>query len=218
VRNVNDRRGEKIFSPLFIEVHMSVEFKDFGFYNIDVPYLKHLHDHVDSEIYFSEEKAYDGKPFLGILILIDDYTYFVPLTSGKMKHKKWKNVDKAHYLIYEIIDKSEVRANDIIKPYSDDKVMKLFAALDIRKMIPVPDGLYQRIDFASVQDVRYRSLLEKEYRFCQQIQKGIIEKAERIYIDQKETGKIYPFYCDFVALEKACDAYKENIAKLSGDK
>jgi hypothetical protein len=60
-----------------------------------------------------------------------------------------------------------------------------------------------------VQDVRYRSLLEKEYRFCQQIQKGIIEKAERIYTAQKETGKIYPFYCDFVALEKACDAWTE---------
>jgi hypothetical protein len=43
---------------------MSVEFKDFGFYNIDMPYLKYLHDNVDTEIYYSEDKAYDRKPFL----------------------------------------------------------------------------------------------------------------------------------------------------------
>lgn len=168
---------------------MRVEFINFGVYNIDVQYLKYLHDDVDAEIYYSREKAYDRKPFLGILALIEGYTYFIPLTSSKLKHKKWKNVGAAYYLIYEIVDKLEIRKNDITKPYSDDKVIKLLAALDIRKMIPVPEGLYQRIDFSQLSDMRYKNLLEKEYRFCQQIQKGIISKVERVYSDQKETKK-----------------------------
>ncbi len=29
-------------------------------------------------------------PFLGILVTIDTYSYFIPLTSGKPKHAKWK--------------------------------------------------------------------------------------------------------------------------------
>ena len=59
---------------------MKIEYKDFGLYTIDVNYLKHLHDDVDQEVRFDANKAYDRKPFLGIIVTIDTYTYFIPLT------------------------------------------------------------------------------------------------------------------------------------------
>lgn len=186
---------------------MNIEFKDFGLYIIDVNYLKHLHDDVDEEVRFDASKAYDRKPFLGIIVAIDKYTYFIPLTSSKPKHAKWKNVDKTYYLIYEVIEKSDLRKYDVYKPYSDTQVLKIMAALDIKKMIPVPDGLYARIDFSKVSDQKYQSLLMKEYRFCQKIQDGIIEKAKLIYENQKSSGKVFPMFCNYSKLETACDGY-----------
>ena len=50
--------------------------------------------------------------------MIDTYLYFVPLTSGKPKHAKWKNVGSAHFLIYEQVSKTELRKADIFKSLS----------------------------------------------------------------------------------------------------
>lgn len=186
---------------------MRVLFQDFGFYNVDIDYLRYLHS-IEPEVQFSEDKDYQQKPFLGIIVLIGSYTYFIPLTSGKPKHSKWKNVGTAHYLIYEQVKKTELRPNDISKSISNVDALKIFAALDIKKMIPVKDGLYTRIDFSALNDQKYADLLEKEYRFCQKIQNGILLKAHQIYEKQKSTGVVYPIYCNYSKLEAACDTYE----------
>lgn len=185
---------------------MNVSFENFGLYNVDVDYLRYLNS-IEPEVQFSDDKDYEQKPFLGIVILIDDYSYFIPLTSSKWKHAKWKNVGAAHYLVYEQVEKSELRRNDIFKSISDSEALKIFAALDIKKMIPVKEGLYSRIDFSSLTDRKYADLLEKEYRFCQKIQNGILAKAKQIYTEQKQSGVIHPIYCNFAKLESACDTY-----------
>lgn len=185
---------------------MNVSFENFGLYNVDVDYLRYLNS-IEPEVQFSDEKDYRQKPFLGIVIVINDYAYFIPLTSGKQKHARWKNVGPAHYLVYEQVDKGELRRNDIFKSVSDTKALKIFAALDIKKMIPVKAGLYSRIRFSALHDRKYADLLEKEYRFCQKIQDGILAKAEQIYTEQKRSGVVHPIYCNFTRLEAACDTY-----------
>lgn len=184
---------------------INISYKDFGFYNIDLAYLKYLH-HIDSEVRYSEEKAYNRKPFLGILVIINSYNYFIPLTSSKPKHLRWKIIGKDYFLIYETIQPEERRPSDIIRAH-DSKLLKLLAVLDVKKMIPVPDGLHSQINFAQVQDINYQGLLWKEFRSCQRIKKRVLETAETIYREQKETGTVYPMFCNFTALEKACDAY-----------
>lgn len=189
---------------------MELNFADFGFYHVDTTYLKHLHDNVDSEVYYSEEKNYERKPFLGIVLNIDNYSYFIPLTSRKWKHTKWKNIGNTHYLIYEIVDRSELHKGDVFKAVPNtNTIFKLFAALDIKKMIPVPEGYFERVDFSLEKDPQYKDLLEKEYRFCQTIQNGILERAEKIYREQKDTGIVHKMYCNFNKLEKACDSYRK---------
>lgn len=185
---------------------MDVQFKEFGLYNIDVEYLRFLNQ-IDSEVQFSESKDYEQKPFLGIVVVIDTHSYFIPLTSGKPKHAKWKNAGAAHYLVYEQVKKTELRRNDVYKSISETEALKIFAALEIKKMIPVKDGLYSKIDFSSLEDRKYADLLEKEYRFCQRIQDGILSKAKQIYDEQMQTGKVFPYYCSFAKLEAACDTY-----------
>ena len=187
---------------------VDVKYKNLGLYHIDLGYLKHLHDDIDTEVYYSEDKAYSRKPFLGILVVINAYTYFIPFTSSKPKHVRWPLSDRAHFLLYEVIKADRQKPGDIVKPLSSGgEGLKILAVLDIKKMIPVPDGLYNRIDFNAVQNEKYRGLLQKEYRFCLKIQDKIIKAAGRVYQDQKEGGKVYPMYCNFTALEKACDEY-----------
>lgn len=185
---------------------MNIRFENLGLYNIDTEYLRYLNG-IEPEVQFTQEKDYEQKPFLGILVTIDTYSYFIPLTSGKPKHAKWKNVGPAHYLIYEQVKKTELRKRDIFKSISETDALKIFAALDLKKMIPVRESLYARIDFSALPDRKYADLLEKEYRFCQKIQDGILAKVTQIYREQKETGKVHPMYCDFAKLETACDEY-----------
>lgn len=62
-----------------------------------------------------------AKPFAGIIIGMPECKYFIPLTSAKEKHAKWKNSCGEHFLIYEIIDKSVNISGDVYKEYSKDK-------------------------------------------------------------------------------------------------
>ena len=72
-------------------IDMNIQFENLGLYNIDTDYLRYLNG-IEPEVQFTQEKDYEQKPFLGILVTIDTYSYFIPLTSGKPKHAKWKNV------------------------------------------------------------------------------------------------------------------------------
>ncbi len=184
---------------------MKIAFYNFGIYNVDVAYLKYLYG-VDSEVYYSENR-YDKKPFLGITVGIGFYTYFIPFSSPKQKHLKWDNVGSAHYLIYEYADRNRLPGKAICRTSNKPQVMHILAVLDIKKMIPVPDGLYLQIDINKIADRGYRALLKKEDRFCQKVQLGILERVTKIYKEQKKTGKIHKFYCNFAALEAACDSY-----------
>lgn len=190
---------------------MEATYQDFGFYHVDLDYLRYLHG-IDSEVQFSESKNYSAKPFLGIVVMLGERHYVIPLTSAKPKHTKLRYTDMGHYLIYEQIPKTELGAKDIYKDISDTEVRKLFSMLEIKKMIPVSPELCERIDFDELTDRRYVDLLEKEYRFCQKIQDGILEKAKRLYEDQKRTGYVRSMCCNYSKLEKACDAYSAKEA------
>lgn len=186
---------------------MDVKFEEFGIYNIDVGYLRYLHDNIDTEVYYASQK-YESKPFLGIVVGIGAHKYFIPFTSCKPKHLKWRNVSPDHYLVYETVAKDRLPSNAFYKPMSDGMVKHILAVLDLKKMIPVPVGVYAKVDFSAVADSKYKDLLEKEYRFCQGIQDGILERVHKIYDEQMSTKTVHRFYCNFAALEKGCDEYK----------
>ena len=67
--------------------------------------------------------------------------------------------------------------------------MHVLSVLDIKKMIPVPDGVYKRIVFDELSDERYQDLFEKEYAFCLTIKDKILTKAEK-FISIKKKHKI----------------------------
>lgn len=181
------------------------------FINIDQNYLKKLHD-VCSEVYY-KTNGYENKPYIGILINKRDRKYVIPLSSAKEKHKKWKNVDRECYLIYEMAKKSCMGEDDIWVTIAQDNVKHILSVMDIKKMIPVVDGVYSRVninhDKNDTEEIKkYKDLLNKEYVFCLKIINEVIGKANKLYEKQMETGKIVKFCCDFKALEKVADNLK----------
>ena len=179
-----------------------VEVIKYGFYTVNSDYLEYLNK-VDSEVYYNPSYRNSIKPFVGIIVGIDNYNYFIPISSAKEKHKKWKNVSDEHFLIYEVIDNSITIDGDIYKYYSDKEKMHILSILDIKKMIPVPADCYERIEFNELEDIRYKDLFQKEYAFCLSIKTKILKKVEKIYKNQKQTGIIRRANCNFSQLEKA---------------
>lgn len=114
------------------------------FINIDQDYLKRLHD-VCTEVYY-KPRGYENKPYIGILINKENRKYVIPLSSAKEKHKTWKNVNKECYLIYEYVKKSCMGKNEIWVETEPDNVKHILSVIDIKKMIPIVDGLYSRVN------------------------------------------------------------------------
>ena len=175
---------------------------DFGFYSVSADYLRHLH-HADSEVYYNASYHNAIKPFVGIIIGMEEYSYFIQLSSAKIKHTRWKNVSDEHFLIYEMVDSNTNLPNQIYKESSADEKMHILAVLDMKKMIPVPLGCFERVVFKDLQDSRYCDLFLKEYRFCLNIKVKILAKAEKLYKKQKAGGVVQRAHCNFSQLESA---------------
>ncbi len=179
-----------------------IKLEEYGFYVINPDYLEYLYN-IDSEVYYDLSYRKSMKTFLGIIVLVGNYNYFIPMTSAKEKHKKWKNVSDEHFLLYELVDINVEISKDIYKFYSNKKKIHVLSVLDIKKMIPVPNGAYEKLVFNKLKDMSYKELLKKEYQFCLSIKEKVMNKVQKIYKKQKETGIVRKANCNFLKLEKA---------------
>ena len=181
------------------------------FIHINQNYLKYLHDNC-SEVYY-KPIGYGNKPYLGILINQEKNQYIIPLSSAKEKHKTWKNIDTDRFLIYENCSKNNLSTSAIYTTNTDGSVKHILSIIDLKKMLPIKDGLYSKVDLTlKANDSRalrnYKNLMNKEYSFCLKIISLIIQKANKLYEKQMKTGKIGKFCCDFKLLEQKCSEYK----------
>jgi protein AbiQ len=191
-----------------MEGEMEVNYEDFGFYKVDINYIKYLHS-VDSQVFYKNVSNYQRKPHLGLITKLGGHTYCIPLTSAKKRHINWSNITEHNYIIYENVKFEEIHSNDVYKKIGQtDTYKKLLSILEIRKMIPVDDELCEFIDFSLETDPSYKDLLEKEYFFLKTYRDEILKKAEVLYEKQKATGEVKSCYCNFKLLEEAYNKYK----------
>lgn len=202
-----------------------MKFNKVQFVYIDMDYLKELNE-VEKEIFYDENNAnYKEKPHLGILLSNEGREYVIPLTSAKEKHKTWDDVTASWFRIYEVIEKSEIRENDIVVDIKNQNILnrinpderenykqRILAILDIRKMFPVKKGVYTKIKFsistsASPKENQKIALMMKEYAFILDIADKIEEKASKIYTKQIEKNKVLKYHCDYRKLEEIADGY-----------
>ena len=96
---------------------------------------------------------------------------------------------------------------------ADGTFKHILSVIDLKKMIPIKEGLYSEVDLNpseidSPTEKKYKVLLNIEYSFCLKIIDFIIQKATKLYGKQMKTGKVIKFCCDFRLLEEKCREYK----------
>lgn len=169
-------------------------------YNVNIKYIRNLHK-VDNNVpSVSPQIGKQDRPFLGIIILINNSKFCIPLTSNsKKKHKNFE-------AMRENITFRKIR----------DKNGKLLAALNLNNMIPVRDEYISEINLKinstdSPQLIHWKKLCIKELNWCQSHQNEIEHLANELY-DLYSSNMPFTkrkICLNFPALEKECNKAKK---------
>lgn len=173
----------------------------FKLYNINMKYIRNLHNVDDNVPSVSPQISKQFRPFLGIVVLINGSKFCIPLTSNS--GKKNKNFESMR----ENITFRKIR----------DKNGKVLAALNLNNMIPVHDEYVTEIDLKihpkdSPELIRWKKLCTKELDWCQSNQNEIERLANelyRVYSSDETFGK-RKICLNFPALEKKCNKVKKS--------
>lgn len=159
------------------------------FYHIKDEYIDFLrqYDHI------VPDNKHESRPYLGIIIQIDDIKYYAPFTSPKPKHMHMKN------------------GKDFRKIHGGE-----YGAINLNNMIPVPDVALVPFVINEEPDRQYRELLQRQYFAVSQDFVNIINVAtklrELIFTDDKNLSKhdleIKKRCCNLPLLESVYMEYK----------
>lgn len=164
-----------------------------NFYKVDNDYIEYL-SQFDKHIAYNKEEK---RPYIGVVIIVEEHYYFAPLFSPKQKHITYKD-----NLTFFKIFNAKTKNNLGIIRFSD--------------MIPVPQENISLLDFKN-RSYGYKRLLSEQYSCINKTEnkKKIIEKAEKIYsiVTKNSKSKLARFYkelsCDFKLLEQKSIEYKK---------
>lgn len=190
-RGATDRRTPFVVSdPLSTRKKYKV--KDLSFVDVPAEYVNYLRNFETSVQGFSRIPLVDyeahnrkGKFFCGVVLQINDYQYFVPVSSNTLNHPHT-------FYLYDH--------------------RKRIGSLRFGFMFPVPEHMMKERLLPNEVDPQYRRLLEKELACCQRNENVIREMALKTYMTVTLPGRgMEPRHlarsCDFRVLEGACTLY-----------
>ena len=162
-----------------------------NFYIIDDNYIIYL-SQFDKHIAYNKSQK---RPYIGVIIIVNEYYYFAPLFSPKQKYKTYKD----NLTFFKIVN---------IKTKTDLGIIRF------SDMIPVPQECVSILDSKN-KSYRYKRLLSEQYSYINQPQnkQKIIDKAEKIYniVTKNSRSQMARFYkelsCDFKLLEEKSNNY-----------
>lgn len=126
----------------------------------------------------------NSRKYIGVVLHVGEMEYFAPLSSFKDKHKKMNET------------------LDFIK-------IKNYSVINLNNMFPVPNGCYSYVNISKENNLKYKTLLQAEYRFIKSIQEKIRKNASTLYkLKTKGVKSALTRRCnDFLLLEKLCKEY-----------
>lgn len=162
-------------------------------YIADREYINYLRKY-DNKV---ENIDYDTKlkPYIGILITINDFNYYVPISSAKEKHYKIKE------------------GIDFVKIMQDNKII---GVLNLNNMIPISDDNVKALKYKDIEKYRdftsdkekklYISFLSFELDLINDKIEKIKKNALKLYNEKIKNPKsnVSKRCCDFKLLEKVC--------------
>lgn len=169
-------------------------------YTIDVDYLKYLFD-IDERVMYWEGNTYQtDRKYLGVVLKINDFEYFAPLSSPKATDYFYKKGIK-------YIKKNTI---PIIRLVTDKG--QLLGKVKLNNMIPVKSENITLYDINAEPDKKYKALVIKEM-ICIRKSKNEITKNALVLYNQKSNGYENVSYLnetlDFKVLEDACLNYEK---------
>ncbi|OOF75846.1 hypothetical protein BKG96_10440 [Rodentibacter caecimuris] len=160
-------------------------------YYIDDEYIRFLKQAGNNGVENNYAKADNQKPYLGVVLVVNTYKYFAPLSSPKAKYERMADSNPTVFKIIKGKDK------------------KLLGVVRLNNMIPAPDTVLSRIEVNSISNQGYKNLLLSQRRIILSNAGRIQRKAEIMY--DLVVNKKNEFYCklsnNFSELEKSSDNY-----------
>lgn len=163
-------------------------------------YIRNLHRIDDNIPSVSPQNDKQSRPFLGIILLVNNSKFCIPLSSNSEEKNKKLASMRDNITLRKIYDKSG----------------KLLAVLNLNNMIPIRDEYISEIDLKiHTNDIpelrRWKKLCIKELNWCQSHQSEIERLANelyRLYISNEPFGK-RKICLNFPALENECNKAKK---------
>lgn len=174
--------------------------KKLKLYIVDNDYAKYLHSFDNRVMYWSSKDYKTDRKYIGVVLTINGFKYFAPLSSPKDSDYYYKDGAK-------LIKKNTI---PIIRLVTDKDV--LLGKIKLGNMIPVKDEYITLYDIAAETDTKYKDLVMDEM-VCVRKCKDEILKNARVLYNQKAKGYTNINYLnstiDFKKLEAACLKYGE---------
>ena len=169
-------------------------------YTVDIDYIEYLKQ-FDRQVMFAKGDEYvTSRKYLGVVLKINGFQYFAPLSSPKESDYFYKN------------GKRFIRKNVIPIVRLIDSKGTLLGKVKLSNMIPVPEECLQLYDVYNESDEKYRELVRDEIISIRKCRDRILKNAEILY---KQRIRNYDGIAylnstvDFAKVEKHCKAYKK---------
>nr|WP_252121301.1 type III toxin-antitoxin system ToxN/AbiQ family toxin [Pasteurella multocida] len=180
------------------------------FYYVDSDYIQYLKQTDPKNVQNNYENAANKKPYVGIVLRVNDKDYFAPLSSDK--NQKYKTIKESNPTVYKLVTHNN----------------NYLGVIKLNNMIPVKKSELNQMTRESIseKDSKYQKLLNTQRIVINSNEDKIKQKAELLYrlvVEQKND-----FYSQisakFSQLEKACDNYanhkkvKESVEQFESTK
>lgn len=167
-------------------------------------YIEFLRERCPNVMDNKYEERNHTRKYIGVVLTINEFNYFVPLSSPK-------NYD---YLPNGTIRKSDLFCSRIVLNDGGGK-MHLYGKIVYKSMIPVPDTVITDYVILDEEDEKYRDVVINEYHWISLHLGEIIDKSAKIYrykYDPRfEKDPRREKVIDFKEAEKACKIYSTYV-------
>ena len=162
-------------------------------YKVSDEYIEYLRS-FDKTVSLNKENK---RPYVGVVLDINDFKYFAPLTSPKEKHKTMKNT----------IDFMKIEGGK-------------YGAINLNNMIPVNEGELISFDINVIEDIEYKKLLQNQFRYLRSKKDKIKENALNLYekVVVKKDSVFIKRCSKFQELESVCKLFNNKNLEVAADK
>lgn len=152
-------------------------------YRVEDRYIRYLYSR-DNRVQYNKGNR---RPYVGVVLLVGEHRYFVPMESPKPNH-------------------ANIKAGKHILKLDGGRL----GLLGFNNMIPVHEKALVQFDINEEPDEKYRELLLHQVQYCNKNKAAIYDRASKTYFDvvNKKNGFLLRVSCDFRKLEKASKAYR----------